>query len=140
AGHSLMAVEGPQARQAVVWHGQRYQVQVTGRGDSAKSELVVGGRAYAIAPAKGGGLKIEGLPAAAPLPQELPKGGFTLETKRDGKILGVFYLALSLIVMGVGFLKGNASSTVGKLYPQHDPRRDPAFTLYYYGINLGAYW
>ena len=42
--------------------------------------------------------------------------------------------------MGVGFLKGNASATVGMLYEQHDPRRDPAFTLYYYGINLGSFW
>jgi POT family proton-dependent oligopeptide transporter len=140
AGHSLMAVEGPQARQAMVWHGQRYEVQVTGRADTAKSQLMVGGRAYAIGPSKDGGLKIEGLPAAAPLPQVLPKGSFTFETQRDSRILAVFYLALSLIVMGVGFLKGNASSTVGKLYPQHDPRRDPAFTLYYFGINLGSYW
>jgi len=140
AGHTLMAVEGPQAKQTVLWHGQRYEVQVTGRGDNAKSELVVGGRTYAIGPAKDGGLKIEGLPAAAPLPPVLPKGSYTFDTKRDGRILGVFYLALSLIVMGVGFLKGNASSTVGKLYEQHDPRRDPAFTLYYFGINLGSYW
>jgi POT family proton-dependent oligopeptide transporter len=42
--------------------------------------------------------------------------------------------------MGVGFLKGNASATVGKLYEQHDPRRDPAFTLYYYCFNLGSFW
>ena len=42
--------------------------------------------------------------------------------------------------MGVGFLKANISSIVGQLYPQGDPRRDPGFTLYYYGINLGAFW
>ena len=42
--------------------------------------------------------------------------------------------------MGVGFLKSNISSIVGQLYPQGDPRRDPGFTLYYYGINLGAFW
>ena len=42
--------------------------------------------------------------------------------------------------MGVGFLKANISSIVGKLYPQGDPRRDPGFTLYYYGVNLGAFW
>ena len=140
AGHFLMAVEGPQAKQAVVWHGQHYAVQVPERHDGARSHIIVDGHAYEIGAAKDGGLKIEGLPAAAPLPQELPKGGYTLETKRDQGVLGVFYLALSLIIMGVGFLKGNASSTVGKLYPQHDPRRDPAFTLYYYGINLGSFW
>ena len=52
----------------------------------------------------------------------------------------VFYLALSLIIMGVGFLKPNISTIVGQLYPQGDPRRDPGFTLYYYGINLGSFW
>jgi POT family proton-dependent oligopeptide transporter len=52
----------------------------------------------------------------------------------------VLYLALALIIMGVGFLKANISSIVGQLYRQGDPRRDPGFTLYYYGINLGAFW
>jgi POT family proton-dependent oligopeptide transporter len=51
-----------------------------------------------------------------------------------------FYLAVSLIIMGVGFLKPNISTIVGQLYPQGDPRRDSGFTLYYYGINLGAFW
>jgi POT family proton-dependent oligopeptide transporter len=140
AGHFLMAVEGGPAKQAVVWQGHSYAVQVAGRGEGAQSKLVVDGHAYAIGPAKDGGLKIEGLPAAAPLPQVLPKGSYKLDTHRDQGILSVFYLALSLIIMGVGFLKGNASSTVGMLYQQHDPRRDPAFTLYYYGINLGSFW
>jgi POT family proton-dependent oligopeptide transporter len=42
--------------------------------------------------------------------------------------------------MGVGFLKPNISTIVGQLYPENDPRRDSGFTLYYYGINLGAFW
>ena len=54
--------------------------------------------------------------------------------------VNVFYLAVSLIIMGVGFLKPNISTIVGQLYPQGDPRRDSGFTLYYYGINLGAFW
>ena len=54
--------------------------------------------------------------------------------------LNIFYLSLSFIVMGVGYLKANISSIVGQLYPQGDPRRDPGFTLYYYGVNLGAFW
>ncbi|OIQ68866.1 nitrate reductase molybdenum cofactor assembly chaperone NarJ [mine drainage metagenome] len=54
--------------------------------------------------------------------------------------MNAFYLAVSLIIMGVGFLKPNISSVVGQLYPQGDPRRDSGFTLYYYGVNLGAFW
>jgi POT family proton-dependent oligopeptide transporter len=59
-------------------------------------------------------------------------------TVRDETALQVFYLSLSLIVMGVGFLKPNISTIVGKLYPENDPRRDAGFTIFYAGINLGA--
>jgi POT family proton-dependent oligopeptide transporter len=57
---------------------------------------------------------------------------------RDEAALDVFYLSLSLIIMGVGFLKPNISTIVGKLYPENDPRRDSGFTLFYAGINVGA--
>src|SRR5690606_18831921 len=63
-----------------------------------------------------------------------------MEAARDTRAEMSFYLALSLIIMGVGFLKPNISTIVGQLYPQGDPRRDSGFTLYYYGINLGAFW
>ena len=57
---------------------------------------------------------------------------------RDEGSLRIFYLSLSLIIMGVGFLKPNISTIVGKLYPLNDPRRDSGFSLFYAGINLGA--
>jgi len=57
---------------------------------------------------------------------------------RDEGALKVFYLSLALIIMGVGFLKPNISTIVGKLYPENDPRRDSGFSLFYAGINLGA--
>ncbi len=57
---------------------------------------------------------------------------------RDAGALQVFYLSLALIVMGVGFLKPNISTIVGKLYAENDPRRDSGFTLFYAGINVGA--
>ncbi len=50
----------------------------------------------------------------------------------------VFYAALAMLVIGNGFFKPNISSLVGKLYPEGDPRRDGAFTIFYMGINLGA--
>ncbi|MBN8279895.1 MAG: peptide MFS transporter [Gammaproteobacteria bacterium] len=52
--------------------------------------------------------------------------------------LDVFWLALSFIIVGSGFLKANISVIVGQLYPRTDPRRDPAYTIFYMGINLGA--
>ena len=48
---------------------------------------------------------------------------------RDEGALQVFYLSLSLIIMGVGFLKPNIWTIVGKLYAEDDPRRDSGFTL-----------
>jgi proton-dependent oligopeptide transporter, POT family len=60
-------------------------------------------------------------------------------TMRDTAALDVFYLALTLIVVGVGFLKPNISVIVGKLYPVNDPRRDSGFTIFYMGINVGSF-
>ena len=57
---------------------------------------------------------------------------------RDEGALQVFYLSLALIIMGVGFLKPNISTIVGKLYAQDDPRRDSGFVLFYAGINVGG--
>lgn len=60
-------------------------------------------------------------------------------TVRDTAALNVFYLAISLIVMGVGFLKPNISTVVGKLYSPEDHRRDSGFTIFYMGINIGSF-
>lgn len=57
---------------------------------------------------------------------------------RDDAALRVFYLSLALIIVGVGFLKPNVSTIVGRLYPDNDPRRDSGFSLFVAGINLGG--
>src|SRR6266481_987704 len=50
-----------------------------------------------------------------------------------------FYLGLCLIVVGTGLLKPNASAMVGALYDPADARRDAGFSLFYVGINVGAF-
>jgi POT family proton-dependent oligopeptide transporter len=50
-----------------------------------------------------------------------------------------FYVGLLLVVLGTGLLKPNISVIVGQLYSQEDVRRDAAFSLFYQGINLGAF-
>lgn len=50
-----------------------------------------------------------------------------------------FYIGLALIIIGTGFLKPNVSTMVGGLYEKDDPRRDGGFTIFYMGINLGAF-
>lgn len=50
------------------------------------------------------------------------------------------YLGLLLLIIGNGFFKPNISTLVGELYKENDPRRDAAFTIFYMGINLGAFF
>jgi POT family proton-dependent oligopeptide transporter len=50
-----------------------------------------------------------------------------------------FYSGLGLIAIGTGLLKPNVSTMVGSLYQQGDARRDSAFSIFYMGINLGAF-
>ena len=53
--------------------------------------------------------------------------------------LPTFYAALILIALGTGLLKPNISTMVGQLYPPNDDRRDAGFSIFYMGINLGAF-
>ncbi len=51
-----------------------------------------------------------------------------------------FYLGLVLVAVGTGFLKSNISAMVGDLYTKDDVRRDAGFSIFYMGINLGAFF
>jgi POT family proton-dependent oligopeptide transporter len=51
----------------------------------------------------------------------------------------LFFIALLFLVLGNGAFKPNISTQVGNLYPPGDSRRDGAFTIFYMGINLGAF-
>lgn len=50
-----------------------------------------------------------------------------------------FFIGLALLVIGNGFFKPNISSMIGKFYAEGDSRRDGAFTIFYMGINIGAF-
>src|SRR4030095_12788693 len=54
--------------------------------------------------------------------------------------LPFFYSGLALIVIGTGLLKPNVSTMVGSLYEAGDARRDAGFSIFYMGINLGAFF
>jgi POT family proton-dependent oligopeptide transporter len=140
AGHGAMAIEGAPATQVLTYQGAKYEFVVHGRTDSREVKLKVGDGEYAFGANEAGGLEFKGLPADAPIPAVLAKGSYELSVVKGPKIYqDIMFLALSFIIMGVGFLKPNISSIVGQLYPENDPRRDAGFTLYYYGINLGAF-
>ncbi len=53
--------------------------------------------------------------------------------------INFFYAGLGALIIGNGFFKPNISTMVGGLYEQGDARRDGAFTIFYMGINLGAF-
>jgi len=57
---------------------------------------------------------------------------------QGGFAMNMFWLALAFIIVGTGFLKANISAIVGQLYPRDDMRRDPAYTIFYMGINVGG--
>ena len=65
--------------------------------------------------------------------------GFEGDGGGDSPALNAFWLALAFIIVGSGFLKANISVMVGQLYPRTDGRRDGAYTIFYMGINLGAF-
>lgn len=54
--------------------------------------------------------------------------------------IALMYIALALIICGNGFFKPNISTMVGDLYSPEDKRRDGAFTIFYMGINIGAFF
>ncbi|MEO0982182.1 MAG: oligopeptide:H+ symporter [Pseudomonadota bacterium] len=151
AGHLAMAVEGKPAVQTLETGGQTYAFEAEGRGDSRIVSLAVAGERCVlngeiggdircvITPNRDGDLVFTGLPAGADIPDAIAAADYELGVEgRNPFFVGVFYFALALIIMGVGFLKANISSIVGQLYEQGDPKRDPGFTLYYFGINLGS--
>ncbi|HWE45049.1 MAG TPA: MFS transporter [Caulobacteraceae bacterium] len=119
---------------------QTYAVSVSDGRLGKTTMLNVDGKTYEMGANDKGDLQIKNLPANASIPATVPANAFKKRTEKNPIFLGAMYLALSLIIMGVGFLKANISTIVGQLYPQGDPRRDPGFTLYYYGVNLGAFW
>jgi POT family proton-dependent oligopeptide transporter len=53
--------------------------------------------------------------------------------------MAMFFVSMVLIVLGTGLLKPNISSVLGEMYDINDARRDAAFSIFYMGVNLGAF-
>jgi len=137
-GHFGMAFEGEGSKELITYQGVDYQLTLDGRGGDAQRILVGPSGASTIDfSADGSELYIEdsdiGLPNAVTL-SDVDRRIVPDETYQQ-----VLYLSLALIIAGVGFLKANISTIVGALYGEGDPRRDSGFTIFYMGINLGAF-
>src|SRR4051812_44157264 len=53
--------------------------------------------------------------------------------------LTTFYLGLGFLISGNGFFKPNISSFLGRFYTENDPRKDAGYSIFYMGINIGAF-
>lgn len=136
-GHFGMAFEGSGSKQYVDVGGQSYEVVAEGRGEDRK--LMIKGPQGGMAPLtfSADAMTVEN-GAAIGLPASVPTGGFQTRSVQDPLYVQILFLSLSLIIVGVGFLKANISTIVGALYAPDDPRRDGGFTIFYMGINLGS--
>ena len=143
-GHFGMAFEGRGSVQEISYGGATYDIVSEGRGEGRQLYLEAGGERFAVRFTPEG-MNVEG--AVNGVPALVATADYTLSTRADtfgfaGLTIPfeqILYLSLALIIIGVGFLKANISTTVGALYQQGDPRRDAGFTIFYMGINLGAF-
>lgn len=67
-------------------------------------------------------------------------GGLVIPGQASQSAVAMMWVGLTLLIIGNGFFKPNISTMVGQLYPQNDHRIDGAFTIFYMGINLGAFF
>jgi POT family proton-dependent oligopeptide transporter len=148
AGHFTMAFEGKGGREFLTVGGSEYAIVVEGR-DTDRQLFAQAGDTrvpISISPEGVSVVDLEGQPegssaqlaASAGFPASVGADGYSTRIERDLSAEPVLFLALSLIIVGVGFLKANISTVVGHLYDENDPRRDGGFTIFYVGINLGA--
>lgn len=137
AGHFGMAFEGAGSKQYIDVAGRSYEVTADGRGAERKLAIIAPGGASLPLASKGGAVEIAG-GAAAGLPDRIAAGGYAFRTEQQPVYVQILFFSLSLIIVGVGFLKANISTIVGALYAKDDPRRDGAFTIFYMGINVGS--
>ena len=138
-GHIGMAFEGSGARQLMTYQGQEYQLTLDGRGGDANQIVRSASGESLIRFSDGATQMLIEDPAAVGLPAVIAVDAYVLRTDPDPFYQNVMYLSLSLIIAGVGFLKANISTIVGALYGFGDTRRDSGFTIFYMGINLGAF-
>lgn len=138
-GHFGMAFEGDGSREMMTYDGNEYQITLDARGGDA-NQIIIGsmGTSKISFDSVANTMIIEE-PSVVGLPAVISRDDFKTEIKTQKLYLHILYLSLALIIAGVGFLKANISTIVGSLYGFGDTRRDSGFTIFYMGINLGAF-
>lgn len=136
-GHLGMAFEGSGSTQILKLGEVEYQVVAGGRGPDRELRLVAADGRSSLVQFSAEGMALA-QSAALGLPPTVAADTYETRVEQQAVYVQILYLALGLIIVGVGFLKANISTIVGALYPKTDPRRDQGFTIFYMGINLGS--
>ena len=136
-GHFGMSFEGNGSKQILTLDGVQYEIVLDARGGDARQQIVSDdGMSYINFNASD--MLIEN-PESVGLPESISRDSYTMSVETEEVYLNILYLSLAFIIAGVGFLKANISTIVGSLYGFGDKRRDSGFTIFYMGINLGAF-
>ncbi|MEE2525316.1 peptide MFS transporter [Hyphobacterium sp. HN65] len=140
-GHGMMAFEGSGSRQILTYEGAEYELTLDGRGSGENvNAIIISETGQSIITYGDGGSTINVAdPDAVGLPSSFSFSEDMTRVEQEELYVNILYLALALIIAGVGFLKANISTIVGTLYGLGDTRRDSGFTLFYMGINLGSF-
>ena len=141
-GHFGMAFEGNGSKEVMTIDNAQYEITLNGRGSGKNiNQIIVApdGATSDISFSADTSQIIIANPTAVGLPATLNRAENPTKIITEQKYLYILYLSLALIIAGVGYLKANISTIVGSLYGVGDPRRDSGFTIFYMGINLGAF-
>jgi len=138
-GHFGMAFEGSGSRQLMTYNGSDYQLILDGRGGDANQIIISDQGTSLISFSEGATNLLVADPGLVGLPASIPTDSYSLRVETEPLYINILYLSLALIIAGVGFLKANISTIVGSLYGFGDSRRDSGFTIFYMGINMGAF-
>jgi POT family proton-dependent oligopeptide transporter len=136
-GHFGMTFEGSGSRQLLEYNDTQYEISLDARGGDAKQLIISDSGTSYVTFTETDMLIAE--PETVDLPGVIPRDQFTMSVETEEGYLMMLYLSLALLIAGVGFLKANISTIVGSLYGFGDSRRDSGFTIFYMGINMGAF-
>lgn len=137
-GHFGMSFEGNGSKQILSYQDSSYEIVLTERGGSAK-QMLVSDTGSSLINFTETDVELTN-PNDVGLPAKISRDQIKMSVEREEFYLNILYLSLALIIAGVGFLKANISTIVGSLYGFGDKRRDSGFTIFYMGINLGAFF
>ncbi len=138
-GHLGMAFEGNGSREILSYSGAEYEIALDARGGDG-NQIITSEQGVSLISFNAGATQmLVADPDNVGLPAAINVSDYSRRTETEALYVNGLYLSLALIIAGVGFLKANISSIVGALYGFGDTRRDSGFTIFYMGINMGAF-